>query len=364
MLFGAVLLGALITLPGVSAPTEWEVLPPLEPAEAHSPAGRPDRTGFAPTRLVFDGFGVLYALDADSDRIHRLDPDGTWVDFGVGDQGGTRFPSLRALQVRGPDLFVLDSGETVLYRMSLDGRLRARIPLVGPDLGSLDVVDFLVDKSGGLWVLDRAGSRLLQFGRNGEFLVDLAAGVAGAERLVAPTRLALGPDGGVYVLEPGARRVRRFSRQGELLGSIGYADAPAGAPVADLVVTQDALLLIDSKGRWIRRSHPDGAAPSMQAVDVGVVAGAALSPEGILYLAGAEAGRIERLRAVMPRPEPPRSEEPRPDTPELGDPHPEEPRPDEPGLDDPHPKEPRPDTPESEAPRPEGDRNDAPREGD
>lgn len=302
-LLGAALLGAVLTEPASSsteAPPAWEVLPSVSPP---SPVRDDQRlasssfgpSSFAPIRLVFDGFGVLYALDADSDRIHRLSPEGHWDDFGIGDQGGARFPSLRALQVRGPDLFALDSGEAVLYRMSLDGRLRARIPLVGPE-GPLDAVDFLVDKSGELWVLDRAGSRLLKFGRNGEFLVDLAAGGAGADRLVAPTRLALDPEGGVYVLEPGARRVRRFSRQGELLGAIAYADAPTGSAVADLVVTRDALVLVDSKGRWIRSSDRNGTNATVTPIDVGDIAGGALSPDGVLYLAAPDPGRIVRLR--------------------------------------------------------------------
>jgi sugar lactone lactonase YvrE len=206
--------------------------------------------------------------------------------------------------VRGPDLYALDSAEGVLYRFGLDGRLRNSIVLGSRDLGTIDAVDFVVDKAGELWVLDRAGNRLLRFGRNGEFLADLAEGAVGDERLSSPTRLALDPSGGVFVLEPGRRRVRRFSRQGELLGGWRYdLAAPAqGGPraeansVADLVVSSGEVVLVDGGGRWVRSYSPDGELRIEYRLSGHATSAAALSSDGVLCLARPDAGEIARIR--------------------------------------------------------------------
>lgn len=297
------------------------LLAPLRyPSEGRGPGSV--TTSFAPVALAFDRFGGLFVLDATTDQICARDAEGRWFRFGVGDQGGGRFASLRGLEVRGPDLFALDPAESVLYRFGLDGRLRARIPLAAPEVGFVDAVDFAVDKAGELWVLDRAGGRLLRFGRDGSFLADLGRGGAGEDRLSSPSRLALGPDGGAWVLEPGRRRVRAFSRQGELRGGFSYE--PAGndasgtsqpddgsgasvspedeaargraAQVVDLVAAEEGVVLVDAAG-GIRAFAVDGTLQRSRSLgsEVGGITAAALSPEGILHLARPGAGEISRV---------------------------------------------------------------------
>ena len=284
-------------------------LPVLRPPAVQGDA----RTGgnwaaeFAPSALALDGFGTLFALDASTDRIYRCDLSGRWIRFGAGAQGGGRFASLRALDVRGPDLYALDSADGAFYRFGLDGRLRTRILLRNEELGTIDAVDFVVDKAGELWVLDRAGNRLLRFGRNGEFLADLAEGAAGGERLSSPTKLALEPSGGVFVLEPGRRRVRRFSRQGELLAGWSYDRRTSGQPdsradmgsVVDLLVTETEVILVDGGGRWVRSYSLVGSPVTELPLSGSPIAAAALSTDGVLHLAHPDAGEITRIRWKM-----------------------------------------------------------------
>ena len=269
---------------------------------ARSPWTPPAEIGpFHPEALAADALGRLFVLDRG--RIARIDPDGSARIFSAGDQGGARFAQLVALHAgSGPDLFALEPSRNRLYQFDLDGRLRTQIGYGGEDLGFIDAVDFALDKSGELLLLDRSGGRLLRFDRFGRFLLDLAKGATGSARLESPTRLALDGDGEIYVLDPPGAAVRRFSRQGEVRPSWRYdlelaSQAIAGSELA--VTSRNQVVVAARDASWIRffasdgrlLHHHAGAEAPSQITDL-------IAADSLVYLARPKAGRIDRLRIV------------------------------------------------------------------
>ncbi len=183
-------------------------------------------TDWVPGPLTTDEFGTLFLLDLFEGRIFRYSDDGGWTRFDAGAQGGGRFASLRSLRTRGPDLFALDAARATLYRFGLDGRLRSTISLLREETEGLDAVDFLVDKTGELLVLDRAGRALFRYDRDGGFVAELTDGVDAANLFRSPVTMALGRAGNVVVLDGLSRRVFPYERQGDALPSWSYEVAP------------------------------------------------------------------------------------------------------------------------------------------
>jgi hypothetical protein len=265
----------------------------------------PELAPFRPEALASDGLGRLFALDRGRGRIVRIDPVGGARAFSAGEQGGARFAQLIALFAgNGPDLFALDPSRSLLYQFDLDGRLRTQISYgAGADgLGFIDAVDFALDKSGELLLLDRSGSRLLRFDRFGRFLVDLARGATGSARLESPTRLGLDGDGDIYVLDPPGAAVRRFSRQGDVRPSWRYdADLPdTAAAGSQLAVTPWNQVVVAARdASWIRVFARDGLLLCHQQLESrSRITDLVVGPDSLAYLAEPAAGRIDRFQIL------------------------------------------------------------------
>lgn len=229
------------------------------------PLATPARLGpFVPEAVAVDAFGHVFALDRGAGRIVRFDPGGAVTAFGAADQGGDRSPTLTGISARrGPDLYAIDDAAGTLYRFDLDGRLRATVVyaegLREAGLAPGRAADFALGPSGDLFVLDRIGGRLLLFDREGRFVTDLFAGLAGPGRPRSPARLTMSDDGALFVLDTAGCRVRRFSREGAVLGDWTGLE-PGETPVEPpglIAVTDGGLVVLVSRGEgriWVRDS--------------------------------------------------------------------------------------------------------------
>ncbi len=289
--------------------------------ELLTPLVVPDSIGpVAPQSLAMDGMGRLFILDRSQGRILRHDRDGQWLLFGSGDQGGRRYPSLTDLYAGwGPGLFALDPAASEIHQFDLDGHYRR--PVGYPErredraqgfdlraedraLGFLQPADFALKRSGELLLLDESGGRLLLYDRNGRFVTDLAAGMAGTERPQVPARLALDRLDQIYVLDPPAGRVRPFSRQGAASASWVYREGLAwrGSRGTLFSVAVDRVVIASGDGRWVRLFSPEGemllhwdnpSPPESELTDM------AASGDTLLYLASPATGEVLRWRWVQ-----------------------------------------------------------------
>ncbi len=279
-------------------------LPPLRPPSDIAP--------FAPEALAVDGLGRIFALDRAGGRIARIAASGTWIGFGVGDQGGDRFANLTHLFAQwGPDLFALDSAAGALDHFDLDGHFRERISYVdglrAAGLGFVQPVDFALTRSGELLLLDRSAGRLLLFDRSGTFVTDLASGASGNARLTAPARLSLDAAGNIYVLDPPGGAVRRFSRQGTPRPAFRY-DAGLNlrfraAPLLE-ATPWGQVVVAGTDGSWLRIFTPDGklvferSVPASETSRREALTDLVSAPDSTLYLACPGRGEIRHLRWI------------------------------------------------------------------
>jgi hypothetical protein len=257
----------LVVLVGLAGPVSRLRAAPVSAAvpavsdttgRSRSPLTTPPRLGpFVPEAVATDAFGHVFALDRGAGRIVRFDPDGAVTAFGTADQGADRTPILSGIFARhGPDLFAIDDVAGVLYRFDLGGRLRATVPY-GEGLREAGIVpgriaDFALGPSGELYLLDRLDGRLLLFDRDGRFVTDLFAGLAGPARPRVPARLVVTDEGAILVLDTAGCRVRRLSREG-----VVQADWP-GLDAGDTAAEPPGLLAVASDGRVVLASRGEG----------------------------------------------------------------------------------------------------------
>lgn len=233
----------------------WQALAPLLPPDGEG--------GGAPEALALDALGRLFVLDRGRGRIYRASQPGEWLEFGAGEQGGTRWPQITGISARpGPDLLALDAASGRLFRFDLEGRLRATFAWrdEAGELGSIQPADFGLTPSGELLLLDRDEGRLLLFDRSGRLLTDLASGLTGPRRPRSPTQIDLDMEGRIYVLDPPGARVLRFTRQGEALSPWEYGEGlGTDAGQALLAVRPDGSVVIVSRlGSWARICDASG----------------------------------------------------------------------------------------------------------
>jgi DNA-binding beta-propeller fold protein YncE len=234
-----------------------------------------------PFGVAVDPRGTVFVADGgDSNRIRRIERDGTVSTFAGGREGyadgagaaaAFHTPSALALDRFG-NLYVADTGNHAIRKIAPDGS-----------------------------VTTLAGD-----GQPGD-----ADGRGAAARFRAPVGLALDQHGNVYVADTYNDRIRRITPEGvvtTLAGGVrpGNADGPAidaafDTPSAIAVGKDGSLFVADTGNNAIRRIGPDGVVSTLAAPLEGErqpllrrPTGLALTHDGYLYIAGG-GGRILQL---------------------------------------------------------------------
>jgi DNA-binding beta-propeller fold protein YncE len=234
-----------------------------------------------PFGVAVDPRGTVFVADGgDSNRIRRIDRDGTVSTFAGGREGfadgaataaAFHTPSALALDRFG-NLYVADTGNHAIRKIAPDGS-----------------------------VTTLAGG-----GQPGD-----ADGKGAAARFHAPVGLTVDKHGNVYVADTYNDRIRRITPEG-LVTTIaggarpGNADGPAidaafDTPSAIAVGKDGSLFVADTGNNAIRRIGPDGVVSTLAAPPEGErqpllrrPTGLALTHDGYLYVAGG-GGRILQL---------------------------------------------------------------------
>jgi DNA-binding beta-propeller fold protein YncE len=171
---------------------------------------------------------------------------------------------------------------------------------VNPPLVGISAV--AADRAGNLYVLHRppAGDPVVVIDATGKRLRSWGAG-----RFKTPHGIRLDPDGNVWTVDAGSSVVYQFSRDGELLREIRIGEIPdptspfcgatdlAFARNGDVFIADGycnaRVLVYDRSGRRIRQWGRKGAGPG----EFDVAHGIAMSPEGNVYVADRENGRVQ-----------------------------------------------------------------------
>jgi streptogramin lyase len=192
--------------------------------------------------------GVIAVVDSGNARVQRFDRDGTFLGIWGEDEGGVAFTrTANGLGPTGvtmaPDgiTWVADTWGHRVVGLDANG---ATVQTIGAE--TIDTGDdpARVDEAGGrffgprdvavsddaIYVVDTGNERVQLFTRDGAFVDAWGGYGSGADQLIEPVGIALGPDGNVYIADSGNARISIFTPDGEPVAQWPVAAWPA--PVA------------------------------------------------------------------------------------------------------------------------------------
>ena len=221
-----------------------------------------------PQGLAVDSVGRVYIADTLSNRIRRVDPDGTIStvagtgDAGYGGDGGSAIDARLNLPTGlavgfGDSLFMADTGNNVVRQLGLDGIIRTVAGTGeagyrgdgGPALYAVLHAPggLAFDDEGNLYIADTLNQRVRRVDVNGTIATVAGTGVAafggdGGPAIFAELNLAtnplegmgqglaVGPTGDVFIADAINHRLRRLDVQG-VLHTVAQLKTPIGAAV-------------------------------------------------------------------------------------------------------------------------------------
>jgi streptogramin lyase len=251
-----------------------------------------------PYGVVVDAGGTIYFADRLNKRVRRIEPPGiisTFAGDGSGKFSGDGGPAASAGLVE-PNGLAFDAAEELLFIADVaDHRVRA------------------VELSSGV---------ISTFAGTGEARHDGDGGPATAAGVFGARAVALAPDGALYILERGGSSLRCM-REGVIhtvagTGARGFGgdagdarEAVFDAPKEMAVDTDGSVFIVDTENHAIRRidagtwvvttiagtgkAGPGGDGGPATAAGLARPHGAAVGPDGALYIGDSENHRIRKL---------------------------------------------------------------------
>ncbi len=245
-----------------------------------------------PTAVAVDAEGAVYIADRDNHRVRRVSPEGTIEtvagtgmagdsgDFGPATRASLNTPVAVAVDHAG-NLYIADQGNHRIRMVTPGGTM---LPVATTIVPSGLAVD---DGSGYLYVADQGAGRI--------YRVEIASGgvssVIGG--LASPAGLAGDGDGNLWITEAAAKRVRKLTPDGlAVTVAPGVWSEPRGVVVTE---TGEVLVADTGLGQVLRVDDEAGTATPV-ALDNAIRAPWAIAASGgVLYLAEADANRVESL---------------------------------------------------------------------
>lgn len=250
-----------------------------------------------PRGVAVDARGGVYVADTLNARVHKYAVDGRllWTWGGSpGDGAALREPVAVAIAPDGSAL-ALDGAEGWVARLGPDGRLLEM--LAGPAAQTYHPRGLWADASGGVYLADTGGSRILKLGAAGQVLARYGEKGRGVGQILEPTDVVGSADGGFYVADSANSKVVRFDAgwRARAEWPIPRAGSVFGQHLA--VAGEGRLLVSDPEGRRVLRYGRDGQ-PLGQIGGDGWLSRplqVAVDRTGALYVADSEAHRVVKL---------------------------------------------------------------------
>ena len=198
-----------------------------------------------PVDLVVEPAGTVLVLDAVNQRLLRFSPDGQFqTTFGA----ELTFYRPRGLGIDAAgQLAVADTGGVRIMRLDPNGALQSQVGGSESDLARKQPTDAALTPGGDLFFVEAESGAISRLGADGS--LNRWSGTIPASTIDGP-HLALRPSGGLYVTDPEGRRVLLFDAGGKPLGQLG-AEAGLVKP-AGLAAVQnengDLVVVTDSQG--------------------------------------------------------------------------------------------------------------------
>lgn len=192
-------------------------------------------------KLVADGKGTMYGVDAENNRIIRIVNGAMAGEIKVKD-----FSPVSVAIDRNGALWALDKNKARVVKLDDTGNILTRFGASGSHNGEFDdAEDFAISSFGQIFVADRGNRRVQAFSNDGVFLKEIRSDASG--KLDDPAAIVIDSRDVIYVLDKGRSVISTYSARLEPLGVIGKAGGTAilTKPLA-LMTTQDELFVLDS----------------------------------------------------------------------------------------------------------------------
>ncbi len=160
--------------------------------------------------LAMDDEGRVWALERNSGRLWRIEPEGQRTLL----NGELGRPTDVERGANG-ELFVTDAESSCVLRLDAAGKILARKAVTGSQLSGLawtpERIYVTLASSHRVQVLDADGEPLFSFGSHG----------SDPGQMIAPSDVAVAQNGTIFVADSGNSRVQAFDKQGKFLHEFG-----------------------------------------------------------------------------------------------------------------------------------------------
>lgn len=209
---------------------EYSALFVSEPIRIFGGFGSGDGQFNAPLGIAVDVAGDLFVVDSGNHRVQKLSPDGTfrlkWGSRGALD-GQFESPSGIAVSSAG-QIYVADTGNHRIERFDLQGVFHLKWGGFGTANGEFrSPVGVAVSRDGRVYVADNDNPRVQEFDGAGAFARAFGSFGTGDGQFQSPFGIAVDGDGKVYASDSLVGRVQKFEPDGVFLLAWGNAAGPA-----------------------------------------------------------------------------------------------------------------------------------------
>ena len=188
----------------------------------------------------------IYVFDQTGQRKSTIGSSGS---------GDGQFSYLHGISIKGDVLYVADSGNHRVQKLTSSGKFLHKFGQQGSGQGQFNLpVAVIIDSNNKLIVSDYNNHRIQIFNENGGWLLTIDGTGSGNHSFQYPWGLALDPQGNIHVAAEGSNTIKVFSKEGVYVRMYGDPNGPIGLAIDD----EGYSLVSECSGHCLSIYDPEG----------------------------------------------------------------------------------------------------------